>query len=326
MEQNLSSLNITRENYERLNSLGFINVNEIKDTETVKQWPELTFVPTTKTALDVYCENSESGRLYTFNKELDELLEDELIPGNIIEICGEPGTGKTQVCFLLSINVQLPKWVGGKEGGALYLCTNYNFSTERLKELSRNMLRSLAAMQISKERRSSLNSFSIDTILKNIHHIQINTFDEFIATVVYLQKWLKCNKVCLLVIDCITPIIQQLDYTEKRHFIYNFFGKIQKLATEYGFVVIITNNITLRAKSIDNAYKTPALGEAYFHRINSRILLERPSGRYFKATMEKSKAVDNIIHKSSPLCIPSRFRNDTYQVNMLPLVRSDSSL
>ncbi|KAK9743993.1 Rad51 [Popillia japonica] len=267
MEQNLSSLNLTTECYKTLKSSGFTYVKDINETEDSKEWVDLTLVPVTKTALDIYCNDNESGTIYTFNGAFDELLENELVPGNVVEICGEPGSGKSQICFQLCINVQLPKWIGGKEGNALYLCTNYNFSTERLKELGEEILKKLSCSGDSKKRKLS---------------------PIYFTTVIYLQKWLHHNKIRLLIIDCITPIIQQLDYTEKRHFMYNLFVNIQKLAIEYGFVVIITNNVTLRTKSVNNTYKTPALGEAYFHRVNTRVLLERKSPNYFKATLKKS--------------------------------------
>lgn len=101
MEHNLSSLDLPTENYQALKALGFINVHEVTETTNISGWPELIAVPTTKTALDIYCENRESGTIYTFNKEFDDLLQSEMSYGNIVEISGEPGSGKTQLWYIV---------------------------------------------------------------------------------------------------------------------------------------------------------------------------------------------------------------------------------
>lgn len=101
MEQNLSSLNLTTECYKTLKSSGFTYVKDINETEDSKEWVDLTLVSVTKTALDIYCNDNESGTIYTFNGAFDELLENELVPGNVVEICGEPGSGKSQIWYII---------------------------------------------------------------------------------------------------------------------------------------------------------------------------------------------------------------------------------
>lgn len=44
----------------------------------------------------------------------------------------------------------------------------------------------------------------------------------------------------------------------------------------------------MRPKSANSTLKTPALGESYYHRINSRIILQKLSDVWFKAILEKS--------------------------------------
>lgn len=53
-------------------------------------------------------------------------------------------------------------------------------------------------MTLPEEKKSSLSDFNIDTILKNIHHMQVNTCDEFLAMIVYLKAWLKNKTVGII--------------------------------------------------------------------------------------------------------------------------------
>lgn len=99
MEQNLSSLNLTADDYHFLKSRGFTYVTEIED-EPLREWKELISAPITKTALDIYREQIESGTICIFNKDFDNIFQRETISGNIIEICGESGSGKTQIWYM----------------------------------------------------------------------------------------------------------------------------------------------------------------------------------------------------------------------------------
>jgi len=104
MLQPISSLNLDNDIYRAFSSLGYNNVIELTD-EVVhkkldpKKWTQLSYIPETKTALDMYERDFRSGTIYTFNKELDKILENEMVPGNIIEFCGQAGTGKTQLWY-----------------------------------------------------------------------------------------------------------------------------------------------------------------------------------------------------------------------------------
>lgn len=52
--------------------------------------------------------------------------------GEVVEICGLAGTGKTQICFQLCLNVQIPRAFGGTEGEALFVDTHGDFQYDRV--------------------------------------------------------------------------------------------------------------------------------------------------------------------------------------------------
>ena len=53
----------------------------------------------------------------------------------VLELVGEYGTGKTQICHTLCATVQLPKNEGGLSGNAIYIDTEGTFRPERLSQI-----------------------------------------------------------------------------------------------------------------------------------------------------------------------------------------------
>jgi DNA-repair protein XRCC3 len=53
-----------------------------------------------------------------------------ILQGEIFEISGESGSGKTQLCLQCSLTVQLKEEMGGMEGDAIYIVTENDFPNE----------------------------------------------------------------------------------------------------------------------------------------------------------------------------------------------------
>ena len=66
-------------------------------------------------------------RLTTGSKALDKMVDGGLETQTITEFYGEYGSGKSQICHQLCVNVQLPPERGGLNGGALYVDTENTF-------------------------------------------------------------------------------------------------------------------------------------------------------------------------------------------------------
>ena len=63
------------------------------------------------------------GRITTGSKSLDRLIGGGVETQSITEFFGEYGSGKSQLCHQLAVNVQLPPERGGLNGAALYIDT-----------------------------------------------------------------------------------------------------------------------------------------------------------------------------------------------------------
>lgn len=67
---------------------------------------------------------------------LDEITRNGLPIRGITEIVGESGCGKSQLCFQLALNVQLPFAAGGLNKSAVYICTEDAFPSKRLVQIA----------------------------------------------------------------------------------------------------------------------------------------------------------------------------------------------
>jgi DNA repair protein RadA len=76
-------------------------------------------------------------RLTSGSKALDKILAGGLETQTITEFYGEYGSGKSQMCHQLCINVQLPVERGGLNGGVLYIDTENTFRLERIMQMAK---------------------------------------------------------------------------------------------------------------------------------------------------------------------------------------------
>ncbi|WBW74105.1 DNA recombination mediator, RecA family ATPase Rad57/Rhp57 [Schizosaccharomyces osmophilus] len=75
--------------------------------------------------------------LTTGDPVLDQKLRGGIPVGQLTEICGESGSGKSQLCMQLCIMVQLPRAFGGLNKAAVFISTESGLETKRLFELAK---------------------------------------------------------------------------------------------------------------------------------------------------------------------------------------------
>src|SRR5665647_3398296 len=78
-------------------------------------------------------------RLSTGSKAIDKIVDGGLESQTITEFYGEYGSGKSQICHQLCVNVQLPPERGGLNGAALYVDTENTFRLERIVQMSKSV-------------------------------------------------------------------------------------------------------------------------------------------------------------------------------------------
>jgi DNA repair protein RadA len=131
---------------QRLRELGFNTAKELeaagigekKALEVVRaarMGMELSFIH----ADELLKMRQNISKLSTGSKSIDTLLEGGLESQTITEFYGEFGSGKSQMCHQLCVNVQLPVERGGLSGEALYIDTENTFRPERIIKMAQHL-------------------------------------------------------------------------------------------------------------------------------------------------------------------------------------------
>ncbi|KAJ2959710.1 hypothetical protein NQZ79_g4863 [Umbelopsis isabellina] len=132
--------------------------------ELLQRGPKLPYIPT-------FCES--------FNA----LLSDNGVPiGKIIEFCGSPGTGKTQLGMQLAINTQISSKLTASETEAVYIDTQGGFNVQRAQEIAESMIKQMKAQ--AGESQSHIPT--PQDLLSNIHFFRIHTYHELLALITSL--------------------------------------------------------------------------------------------------------------------------------------------
>ena len=148
--------------------------------------------------------------LVTFCRSIDQLLGGGIGIGEVTEIAGSPGCGKTQLATQLSVDARLPEEFGGVAGETVYIDTEGNFSPERCYTMAQALVRHVRkSAERKQQHHSSVPSwFETDTILQGIHVFRAHDEAAQTATIMALPKFLQQRKengcpVKLVVVDSI---------------------------------------------------------------------------------------------------------------------------
>eukprot|EP00698_Gefionella_okellyi_P001368 TRINITY_DN11312_c0_g1_i2.p1 TRINITY_DN11312_c0_g1~~TRINITY_DN11312_c0_g1_i2.p1 ORF type:complete len:258 (+),score=41.07 TRINITY_DN11312_c0_g1_i2:78-851(+) len=217
------------------------------------------------TALHLLQWQSDGLRIPTGNRQLDEILDGGVFPGEVTELIGRPSTGKTQLC--LSACVQ-----AARHGlDTIFIDTLNCFNSSRIigmnnKDLT-DSLRLLSHIKF-------LRVFSIFQMLT-----ALQTIDSSLS---------KTSNVRLLIVDsvasCIMPILggQQ----PHGHAMMATVGRLlNRIAQKHQIAVLITNYMV----GADGSGVKPALGESWSHVPSTQMLLAvDPVQRLVAATVTQS--------------------------------------
>ncbi|XP_013147583.1 PREDICTED: DNA repair protein RAD51 homolog 3-like isoform X2 [Papilio polytes] len=190
--------------------------------------------------------------------------------GSITELLGLPGTGKTQICLQLCAAVQVPEALGGLNAKALYIDTNTNFVLKRFTEI-------LSATLTKCHKLLEECNMSEEEALKNVHYVGAFGLEKFCAFMYQLPKFLaEENNIRLIIIDSIAfPFKDGITAKQRTGLLFRQMAELQRLAVERQIAVVLTNEMSTRV-GLSSGAVVGALGDAWAHRCNTRLLLSAP--------------------------------------------------
>jgi len=204
------------------------------------------------------------SRLTTGSKSIDSLLEGGLESQTITEFYGEFGSGKSQMCHQLCVNVQLPQERGGLSGGALYIDTENTFRTERIIKMAQHA------------------GLDPNEVIKNIIFAEAYNSDHQILLLDNADKVIKENHIRLIVVDSLTAHFRS-EYlgremlAERQQKINKHTHKLIRLAQAFNSVAVVTNQVMAKPDVFFGDAVHPIGGHIVAHTSHTRFYLRKSS-------------------------------------------------
>lgn len=207
------------------------------------------------------------GKLTTSSNSVDALLGAGIWTGEITEIAGAFATGKTQLCFQFCVNAQLPTSQGGLEGKVFFIDSEGTFSATRVGEMA--LGHGLEPVQV-------LENILVARALDSRHQTRI---------VQRINEIAEDENIKLVIIDSIASHFRA-DYigtgqiAERQQRIMQHASSLTNLAYVHDLAVVVTNQMVQKISTVSGGSESrPALGEAWSHRPQTRIILRRSPGK-----------------------------------------------
>jgi len=203
-------------------------------------------------------------RLTTGSKAIDEVLAGGLETQTITEFYGEYGSGKSQLCHQMCVNVQLPTERGGLNGGALYVDTENTFRTERIVQMAQHL------------------GLNPDEVVRKIIFAEAYTSDHQMFLLENADKVIKDNNVRLIVVDSLTAHFRS-EYlgremlAERQQKLNKHMHRLIRLARAFNAVAVVTNQVMAKPDVFFGDAVHPVGGHIVAHTSHTRIYLRKSS-------------------------------------------------
>lgn len=233
--------------------------------ETAKKAIQVARESTTieyETGESFYEKRKSIGKVSTGSKSLDELIGGGVETNGITEAYGKFSSGKTQLGFQLSVNVQLPLNEGGLNGNILFIDTEGTFRPERIKTISE-----AAKLDFNKT-------------LENIIYVRAKTTEQQILTLERADKLIKEKNIKLIIVDSLTSLfrsefIGRGALGERQQKLNHHVHRLQTLSDKYSLAVFITNQVMDNPAILFGDPTTPIGGNVLAHAATTRLYLRK---------------------------------------------------
>ena len=228
-------------------------------------------------ATEVYKRRQQIGKITTGTECLDLLLDGGLETQGLTEVYGEFGSGKTQFCHTMCVNVQKPKEEGGLGGTVLYIDTENTFRPERIVSIAK-----IQGMDPEKV----LDKIIVARAYNSAHQMLI--LEE-------ASQMIQENNIKLLVVDSAVGLFRA-EYlgrgtlSERQQRLNKFVHLVVRIAETYNCAALMTNQVMSSPDTFFGDPTRPIGGNVVAHTSTYRI--------YFKKSGKKriARMVDSPHH------------------------------
>jgi DNA repair protein RadA len=262
--------------YRTLESLAVASSRELAEAVGLSEERAKEFSKSAREMLNISFQTAEEllfhrkniARLTTGCKSLDNLLGGGVETQGILELIGQYGVGKTQICLALCVLVQQPQEIGGLEGSVLYLDTEGTFRPERIMEIAQTR------------------ELPTDTVLKNIIVARAFNSDHQILIAQKLEQIIKEKNIKLVIVDSIISHFraeylgrESLPIRQQR--LNQHLHRLLRTAEIFNIPVVVTNQVVASPDAFLGPTNKPAGGNILAHLSTNRVFL-RKGKRYIR--------------------------------------------
>jgi len=217
------------------------------------------------TGTEVLEKRKTMKKIPTGSRVLDELLGGGVETQAITEFFGEFGSGKTQICHQLAVNVQIPEEEGRLGKAVIYIDTENTFRPERIIQMAEGA------------------GSDPEAVLENIIVARAYNSDHQMLIVDRAESIIKEKNVGVVVVDSLTSHFRA-DYTgrgmlaDRQQKLNRHMHDLQKLSDIYNLAVVVTNQVMARPDFFFGDPTTAIGGHIVGHSSTFRIYLRKSKG------------------------------------------------
>ncbi|CAB1415495.1 unnamed protein product [Pleuronectes platessa] len=176
---------------------------------------------------------SSTAILSTGNPSFDKLLDSGLYTGEITELSGGPGSGKSQVCFGVAVHIshQLKQSV-------IYIDTTGGLSAGRLLQMLQTETSDTEAQMEALQRIHVFRSFDIFSLLDCLHGLSGGGLQ---------QASVGGGSVKAVIVDSVSAVISPLlggKQNEGMSLMIQVAGVLKTMAKDFNIAALVTNHVT----------------------------------------------------------------------------------
>ncbi|XP_037665845.1 DNA repair protein RAD51 homolog 4 isoform X1 [Choloepus didactylus] len=229
---------------------------------------------------DLYEElKTSTAILSTGIGSLDKLLDAGVYTGEVTEIVGGPGSGKTQICLYVAANV-----AHSLQQNILYIDSSGGLTASRLLQLFQARTQDEEEQAGALQRIQVVHAFDIFQMLNALQDLRGTLAQQVTGS---------SGTVKVVVVDSVAAVVSPLLGGQQREglaLMMHLARELKTLARDLGVAVVVTNHMT---RDRDSGRLKPALGRSWSFVPSTRILLgvgegEGTSGSQRMACLTKS--------------------------------------
>mmetsp|Transcript_7371 Transcript_7371/g.10869 ORF Transcript_7371/g.10869 Transcript_7371/m.10869 type:complete len:244 (+) Transcript_7371:599-1330(+) len=230
---------------------------------------------------------------------MDEMFFKKCIPiESVIEICGPPGAGKSQIAMQLAVNAAAGCFSNSNEPkNVIYIETEHSLMNLRFHQLANHLHDHPYLSNQCKDQ-------SISSILDRIHIYQPFEDLQLVGLIHHLSKIVD-DKVGLIVLDSVSfpfrACWMQSEMPQRTTVLSSLIQKLHDFASTFHLTVLITNQIAY--KMVNRMPQVvPSLGSVWEHSVSHRLMLsydkkddEGKTIRFAKLTLTSGPGIDKKV-------------------------------